>query len=70
MRRVVQQSAHTGNPSLRKPSPCICRVGGSLTVARPDRPRKRFGAFSAGLGGKRRDARVVPHEAAPVRQVS
>ena len=27
MRRVLQQSAHTGNPSLRKPSPCIlsCR---------------------------------------------
>src|SRR5213080_1248309 len=26
-RRVLQQSAHTGNPSLRKPSPCIlsCR---------------------------------------------
>src|SRR5439155_1218473 len=27
MRRVLQQSAHTGNPSLRKPSACIlsCR---------------------------------------------
>src|SRR5213080_785782 len=27
LRRVLQQSAHTGKPSLRKPSPCIlsCR---------------------------------------------
>ena len=39
MRRVLQQSAHTGNPSLRKPSRAFCRVGGCLTVARPDRLR-------------------------------
>jgi DDE family transposase len=29
MRRVLQQSAHTGNPSLRKPSPCIPRTPGA-----------------------------------------
>src|SRR5438094_6591643 len=60
MRRVLQQSAHTGNPSLRKPSPCIlsCRRLSHCRAARQAPcdsenvtwlSEKRYVAFSAGL---------------------
>ena len=74
MRHVLQQSAHTGNPSLRISSPCICRVGGCLTVARATGPvRQRMlshetclmGAVSwappARRGVYRRARRRKPH---------